>query len=102
MLICLVRPSALHPPQERLTAHLGLITPPGPQLRVGEEVASWRAGQVLLFDDSYYHEAWHDGVEDRYVLYVSLWHPSLPEPVPSDPAWYTAQGEWHPLHPVQL
>lgn len=82
---------------ERLTAHLGLLTSEGATLRVAHELTSWRAGEVLLFDDSYLHEAWHNGTADRYVLYVSLWHPGIPEPAPSDPAWYAAHGEWHPL-----
>eukprot|EP01052_Picozoa_sp_SAG31_P004443 SAG31_NODE_184_length_20985_cov_28.867567_4_plen_88_part_00 len=30
-----------------------------------------------MFDDSFEHEAWHDGVETRITLIVDIWHPDL-------------------------
>ena len=60
-----------------LTFHLGLRVPAGCRLRVESEVLAWRQGEVLAFDDSYRHEAWNEGTEDRAVLLVDLWHPGL-------------------------
>lgn len=66
------------PANYRLYCHLGLVVPPGPWLRVGPgEPREWREGGALCFDDSYVHEAWHNGTEDRYVMMVSYWHPDL-------------------------
>lgn len=30
-----------------------------------------------MFDDSFEHEAWHDGDETRLILIVDFWHPDL-------------------------
>ena len=45
----------------------------GLSLRVGNETRGWTAGKVVVFDDSFEHEVWHRGTEDRYVLYMSIW-----------------------------
>jgi aspartyl/asparaginyl beta-hydroxylase (cupin superfamily) len=37
----------------------------------------WQEGEVLLFDDSFEHEVFHDGVGPRVVLIVDVWHPQL-------------------------
>ena len=72
------------PANYRLYCHLGLVVPGtpggprGPRLRVGEGPArEWGEGEVMCFDDSYVHEAWHDGEGDRYVLMAAWWHPDL-------------------------
>lgn len=31
----------------------------------------------MIFDDSYNHEAWHDGDNTRILLILDLWHPDL-------------------------
>ena len=49
------------------------------ELRVAEETLEWREGKVFVFDDSFDHEVWHEGGEDRLVLIVDLWHPELSE-----------------------
>mmetsp|Transcript_1726 Transcript_1726/g.6750 ORF Transcript_1726/g.6750 Transcript_1726/m.6750 type:complete len:290 (+) Transcript_1726:105-974(+) len=71
-----------------LYCHLGLSSPSGAWLRVGSSSArprTWHAGRAMCFDDSFEHEAWHDGSEPRYVLMVTFWHPDLGEPeMPSD------------------
>ena len=47
-------------------------------MRVGKgERVEWKEGKALCFDDSYVHEAGHEGTEDRYVLIVTLLHPDL-------------------------
>jgi len=66
-----------------LYCHLGLIVPEGPRLKVGSsEPRKWEEGKAICFDDSYVHEAWHEGTEDRYVLMVTFWHPDLGTPGP--------------------
>jgi len=61
----------------RIRSHLGLIVPDGTRLRVGNVTRSWTEGKVLVFDDSFEHEVWHDGDSYRLVLIVDLWHPEL-------------------------
>ena len=39
-------------------------------IRVGGEVADWREGASLVFDDTYEHEAWNDTDGTRVVLFV--------------------------------
>jgi len=66
------------PANYRLYCHLGLVVPQGPWLQVGPGAPrAWSEGQALCFDDSYVHEAWHNGTEDRFVMMVSFWHPDL-------------------------
>ena len=60
------------PSNFRLRCHLGLIVPPGVRIRVGTETREWRAGECLIFDDSFEHEVWHDGDSDRVVLICDL------------------------------
>jgi len=61
----------------RLRAHLGLVTPDGPRIRVANEIRSWKQGEFIVFDDSFEHEVWHDGDQVRLVLIVDMWHPEL-------------------------
>jgi aspartyl/asparaginyl beta-hydroxylase (cupin superfamily) len=61
----------------RLRVHLGLRCPDGARLRVGDEILYWEEGKCLVFDDSFEHEVWHDGVEPRVVLLLDVPHPEL-------------------------
>lgn len=61
----------------RLRAHLGLVIPSGVNLRVEEKIVTWEEGKIILFDDSWEHEVWHNGSADRLVLIVDVWHPDL-------------------------
>lgn len=75
----------------RLRCHLPLVTPPGYRLRVGRGVATWKEGEVMVFDDSFVHEVWHDpgleeevvsgsrdsAAEGRAVLIFDIWHPQV-------------------------
>ncbi len=63
----------------RLICHLPLVAPPGCGLRVGHETREWRAGELLIFDDSVEHEAWNRGNEDRTVLLFEIWRPEIGE-----------------------
>ena len=65
------------PSNFRLRCHLGLIVPPGCRIRCADQVREWREGECLIFDDSFEHEVWHDGDEDRIVLIADVWHPEL-------------------------
>lgn len=59
----------------RLRVHLGLRVPQDAMMRVGEEFLEWRAGQCLVFDDSFEHEVWQLGAFPRVVLLVDIPHP---------------------------
>jgi aspartyl/asparaginyl beta-hydroxylase (cupin superfamily) len=54
-----------------LNCHLPLLVPSEPnacRLRVGDDVATWEEGRMLIFDDSHEHEAWNDSESVRVVL----------------------------------
>ena len=63
----------------RLRMHLGLRIPDGVSLRVADRMMGWEEGKVLIFDDSYEHEVWHNGTETRLILIVDVWHPDIPK-----------------------
>lgn len=63
-----------------LRAHLGLIIPENCAIRVGEEVKTWEAGKMLVFDDSFDHEAWNNSNEDRFVLMLDIANPKWEYP----------------------
>ena len=58
-----------------LRAHLGLVIPDNCKLRVGNEIKTWQVGKMLIFDDSFEHEAWNDSNEDRFVLMLDIANP---------------------------
>jgi ornithine lipid ester-linked acyl 2-hydroxylase len=57
--------------------HLPLKVPHPDQcgIRVGDEVRHWEEGKVMLFDDTYPHEAWNHSDEIRVVLFVDIIRP---------------------------
>ncbi|KAL0851322.1 hypothetical protein ABMA28_007144 [Loxostege sticticalis] len=61
----------------RLRMHLGLSNTKDTYIRVDKEIRQWQPGKVLLFDDSFEHEVWHNGTGTRLVLIVDVWHPQL-------------------------
>jgi aspartyl/asparaginyl beta-hydroxylase (cupin superfamily) len=61
----------------RLICHLPLIVPEGCRLRVGNETRAWEEGRLLIFDDSFEHEAWNDGASRRVVLLFEIWRPEI-------------------------
>eukprot|EP00164_Ancoracysta_twista_P009761 GFYU01014525.1.p1 GENE.GFYU01014525.1~~GFYU01014525.1.p1 ORF type:complete len:368 (-),score=108.77 GFYU01014525.1:52-1155(-) len=65
------------PTNKKLRVHLPLIGVEGSRLRVGDETIQPKAGKVHIMDDSYEHEAWHDGEQLRFVLIFDMWHPDL-------------------------
>lgn len=61
----------------RLICHLPLVVPEGCALRVGGETRPWVEGELLIFDDSFEHEAWNRGTSDRTVLLFEIWRPDI-------------------------
>jgi len=61
-----------------LRLHLGLLIPEPAELcaiRVGSQTRNWQEGKVMIFDDTFEHEAWNrtDGV--RVILFVDIMRP---------------------------
>lgn len=63
----------------RSVGHLPLIVPEDCALRVGGEDHTWREGEVVVFDDTYEHEAWNHSPHLRVVLIFDIWNPHLTE-----------------------
>ena len=66
-----------------IRCHLGLIIPQPffkCKIRIGNNLAFWQEGKVLLFDDTYQHEVWNDTEEIRAVLFLDIIRP-LPFPL---------------------
>ncbi len=63
----------------RVVGHLPLVVPPDCALRVGGENHVWQEGRVVVFDDTYEHEAWNRSDQVRVVLIFDLWNPYLTE-----------------------
>jgi aspartate beta-hydroxylase len=61
----------------RVVAHLPLIVPEDCRLVVGGEAHRWQEGQVVVFDDTYEHEAWNRSDDTRVVLIFDVWSPYL-------------------------
>ncbi|MGH8278159.1 MAG: aspartyl/asparaginyl beta-hydroxylase domain-containing protein [Gammaproteobacteria bacterium] len=61
----------------KLVVHLPLVVPQDCAIRVGHETRGWSAGQCLIFDDSFQHEAWNRSQERRVVLITEIWNPLL-------------------------
>jgi beta-hydroxylase len=58
---------------EFLRIHLGLKIPAGDcGLEVEGERRTWRAGEVLIFDDRLLHEAWNATGQERVVLLIDF------------------------------
>lgn len=61
----------------RLICHLPLIVPRGCWLRVGNETREWEEGKLLIFDDSFEHEAKNPTGELRIILLFDVWRPEV-------------------------
>jgi aspartate beta-hydroxylase len=62
----------------RLVMHLPLIVPPDCALNVvdvGEH--QWREGELMMFDDTYLHEAWNRSDRSRVIVLMDCWNPHL-------------------------
>jgi aspartyl/asparaginyl beta-hydroxylase (cupin superfamily) len=60
-----------------LRCHLPLVVPDENLcgLRVGDETRHWKEGELLIFDDSFEHEAWNKTNEKRIVLMFDIPNP---------------------------
>lgn len=63
----------------RVVCHLPLIVPENCALVVGGERHEWRDGEIVVFDDTFLHEAWNRGSRTRVVLIFDVWNPYLTE-----------------------
>ena len=61
----------------RLICHVPLVVPPNCGLRVGSETRSWKESELLIFDDSFEHEAWNRSERNRIVLIFEIWRPEI-------------------------
>lgn len=64
----------------RVVMHLPLMVPSGCALVVGGETHVWQPGEVVVFDDTFEHEAWNRGDDVRVVLIIDAWNPHLTPP----------------------
>jgi ornithine lipid ester-linked acyl 2-hydroxylase len=61
-----------------LRLHLGLIVPEPREkiaIRVKNQICHWEEGKVLIFDDSFEHEAWNHSDKTRVVLFLDFMKP---------------------------
>ena len=65
------------PTGKKLRLHLPIIGTEGATMRVGDETRKCKEGEAFIFDDSFNHEAWHNGEQTRINLIVDFWHPEL-------------------------
>ncbi len=63
----------------RLVAHLPLMVPENCALNVGGELHAWQEGHVVVFDDTFEHEAWNHSAKSRVVMIFDIWNPHLTE-----------------------
>ncbi len=63
-----------------LRCHLPLIIPSQQQcaLRVGNQTRHWEMGKMLIFNDSYEHEAWNKTPHQRAILMLDVANPAWP------------------------
>jgi aspartate beta-hydroxylase len=62
----------------RAVMHLPLVVPPRCALNLVERGQhEWREGELLLFDDTYLHEAWNRSTSPRVILLMDCWNPHL-------------------------
>lgn len=62
----------------RLVMHLPLIVPEGCALNIlGAGEHAWKPGELMMFDDSYQHEAWNTSASPRIILLMDCWNPHL-------------------------
>jgi len=61
----------------QLRCHLPLVVPDEKLcgIRVGNETRHWKAGELMIFDDSFEHEAWNNTDSLRVVLMFDIPNP---------------------------
>ncbi|MDX1486798.1 MAG: aspartyl/asparaginyl beta-hydroxylase domain-containing protein [Acidiferrobacterales bacterium] len=88
----------------RLTVHMGIVVPDNCAIRVANEIRGWQEGRIMLFDDSFEHEAWNRSERDRSVLIFEVWHPGLePAEIIAIEHFFDAREAWLDLcKPAEL
>ena len=61
----------------RVVVHLPLLLPGKCALKVAGIERPWRHGEILVFDDTFEHEAWNFSTGMRAILLMDAWHPDL-------------------------
>ena len=61
----------------RVVAHLPLVVPDDCAIVVGGEQHVWCEGEVVVFDDTFEHEAWNRSDRTRAILLMDVWNPYL-------------------------
>ena len=62
----------------KLRCHFPLFVPDEAFLRVAGDPRPWTEGKMIIFDDSYEHEAANLSEQDeRVILLIDIWHPEL-------------------------
>ena len=62
----------------KLRCHFPLFTPEEAYLRVAADPRQWVEGKMIIFDDSYEHEAANlSDTQERVILLIDIWHPDL-------------------------
>ena len=62
----------------RLVVHLPLVVPEDCALNlIGAETHRWQEGSLVMFDDTFQHEAWNRSSATRVVLLMDCWNPHL-------------------------
>jgi len=62
-----------------LRVHLVIKPNEGARFRVAGEWRAWKDHELLVFDDTFEHEAVNEGDDERVVLLFDIWHPDLSE-----------------------
>jgi aspartate beta-hydroxylase len=62
----------------RVVMHLPLLVPPDCALHIlGVGTHAWREGELMMFDDTFQHEAWNRSSQPRLILLMDCWNPAL-------------------------
>ena len=62
----------------KLRCHFPLFVPEEAFIKVAGESRPWEEGKMLIFDDSYEHEAANLSPDkERVILLIDIWHPDL-------------------------
>ena len=86
IMFSVLRPKTLIPSHRgsvnsRVIVHLPLVVPVDcGYLRVCDEKRGWQEGRLMMFDDTFDHEAWNGTDEVRVVLIFDVWNPRLSIP----------------------
>jgi aspartate beta-hydroxylase len=62
-----------------LRVHLVIKPNEDARFRVADEWRAWKDHELLVFDDTFEHEAVNEGDDERVVLLFDIWHPDLSE-----------------------